>query len=273
MRRAPIVLAFVLATAYLTSCADKAPYDPYKPREMPLEDEEGRDLEARRAERDEKHYIRKVIGESVERRPIELYHFPADQDTDRALFVFFCIHGNEPAATALSEAFMDHLLARSDHSFASHLYVIPVANPDGLEAGTRTNKNGVDLNRNFPASNWSRKARAQRYDPGPRPSSEPETRILVRLIDEIKPYAIISVHAPLSCVNFDGPGEALAELMAAENGLPVKASIGYPTPGSFGSYVGLDLKIPVVTLELGPRLETHTVDGHIRGILAALRLP
>ena len=38
--------------------------------------------------------------------------------------------------------------------------------------------------------------------------------------------------------------------MARHNRYPVKASMGYPTPGSFGSWAGIDRGIPTVTLEL-----------------------
>ena len=34
------------------------------------------------------------------------------------------------------------------------LGIIPVVNETGKAQNTRVNKNGVDLNRNFPTSNW-----------------------------------------------------------------------------------------------------------------------
>ena len=34
------------------------------------------------------------------------------------------------------------------------------------------------------------------------------------------------------------------------NEYPAQASIGYPTPGSFGSWAGVDRRIPTITLEL-----------------------
>jgi len=42
----------------------------------------------------------------------------------------------------------------------------------------------------------------------------------------------------------------LAEAIAACNGYPVTGSIGYPTPGSFGTWAGHELRIATVTLEL-----------------------
>ena len=38
--------------------------------------------------------------------------------------------------------------------------------------------------------------------------------------------------------------------MSAKNHYPTTAAIGYPTPGSLGSYAGIDKKIPMITLEL-----------------------
>jgi protein MpaA len=42
----------------------------------------------------------------------------------------------------------------------------------------------------------------------------------------------------------------MAATLARHNGYPVQHSVGYPTPGSFGSWAGGDLGLPVVTLEL-----------------------
>jgi protein MpaA len=38
--------------------------------------------------------------------------------------------------------------------------------------------------------------------------------------------------------------------MAIHNGYPIKGDIGYPTPGSFGTWAGIEKKIPMVTLEI-----------------------
>ena len=36
---------------------------------------------------------------------------------------------------------------------------------------------------------------------------------------------------------------------------PVEASIGYPTPGSFGTWAGIERNIPTITLELDEEIE------------------
>ena len=64
--------------------------------------------------------------------------------------------------------------------------------------------------------------------------------------------AAVAVHAPLACVNYDGPAARWAEAVAVACGWPARGDIGYPTPGSFGSWLGIDCGLPVLTLELPP---------------------
>jgi len=124
-------------------------------------------------------------------------------------------------------------------------------NPDGLAAGSKNAVSDVDLNRNFPAANFVR-AHAPGYDPGPAPLSEPETAALARFIDETAIDAVVAVHAPFACVNYDGPAADWAAAVAQASGWPVRASIGYATPGSLGIWLGVDRGLPIVTLELPP---------------------
>jgi protein MpaA len=60
----------------------------------------------------------------------------------------------------------------------------------------------------------------------------------------------VSVHQPFCLVNWDGPAEALARSMSQVTGWPASASVGYPTPGSFGARWGVDEGLAVITLEL-----------------------
>jgi protein MpaA len=60
--------------------------------------------------------------------------------------------------------------------------------------------------------------------------------------------------------------------MAMHNVYPVKATIGYPTPGSFGSWAGIDLQIPVITLELPRDLPSEKAwEGNRDALLEAIR--
>ncbi len=131
------------------------------------------------------------------------------------------------------------------------MLIVPALNPDGLLAGIKNSAADVDLNRNFPARNFTRDHQP-RYDPGPSPLSEPETALLARIVEEHAINAVVAVHAPFACVNFDGPARAWAEVVSAASGWPVRQNIGYPTPGSLGSWLGVDRNLPVLTLELPP---------------------
>jgi len=119
----------------------------------------------------------------------------------------------------------------------------------------RTNGNGVDLNRNMPSDDWTRNAlkywrdkgaKDPRKYPGENASSEPETRWLIQEITDFQPDAIISVHAPYGIVDFD----SLALNTAPKSLGKLHLNLLGTYPGSLGNYAGINLNIPVITLEL-----------------------
>ena len=212
-----------------------------------------------------------TLGTSVRGVPIEMHVFGTGPDVT---LVFAAIHGDEPAAAFVGRKLLEQFQADAALAIGRTVAVIPVANPDGLATGTRTNANGVDCNRNFPASNWKRQPGFLRSNPGARPASEPETLAVMKAVARVKPAKILSIHSGLRCNNFDGPAEDLAKLLAQHNHYPVAGSVGYATPGSLGSWAGVDLGLPVVTLELprsnnGPR----AWEENRQGILAVIAAP
>jgi protein MpaA len=190
-----------------------------------------------------------TLGTSVQQRPIILDTFG---DGPVGTLVIGGIHGDETTSIVLARRLVDLLKTENLSGVDGAVAIIPVANPDGFEAGKRTNARRVDLNRNFPAKNWAT-TRPGKYHGGTAPLSEQETLVLKNVVERLHPRRIVSIHSITrgrQCNNYDGPGEALAKRMSAHNGYPVTANIGYPTPGSFGSWAGGDLQIPVITLEL-----------------------
>jgi len=187
------------------------------------------------------------------------------------LHIHAAIHGNEPEGIELARRLQAELEA--DPSLRRGLRVIFVnpANPDGLAAKTRYNAKGVDLNRNFPARNWRRLAHSRLGGSGPAPLSEPETKALVELVERYPPVLVVSLHSAAHCVNWDGPCADLARTMAHLTGYRLAPTIGYPTPGSLGSWLGKDRGVPVITLELHRVGPDRLWQENRQALLAAVR--
>jgi murein peptide amidase A len=202
------------------------------------------------------------VGTSVQGRPIRV--LTVGRGPRRVLFVGG-IHGDEPegavATAELPAAFTDAGLAD-----AVTLTIVEDANPDGRAAGTRENANGVDVNRNFPASNFDT------TDPssGGKPLSQPESRALNATFEHTAPNLVLVAHswAGRKFVNFDGPAREIAERFSASSGLPVGESSSFaPTPGSLGSYVGRDRGVPILTIEVFKGSDPKGVWEQIRAAL------
>ncbi len=155
------------------------------------------------------------------------------------------------------------------------IVVAPIVSPDSFfkSRPTRTNANGVDVNRNFPTKDWSadalrlwrqRHGSDKRRYPGKKALSEPEVVFQVNLIKRYRPSKIISVHSPLMMLDYDGPELQHADSVSAKDlllSMSEKASgykvSNYPHfPGSLGNWAGKELGIPTYTLEL-PNSDPH----------------
>lgn len=211
------------------------------------------------------------IGLSRDQRPIEaatIGHGP------RRVYLIGAIHGDEPEGLAS----LDQIQQTFHDRFAADvtLRLVRDMNPDGTAARSRTNKAGIDLNRNWPAANF--RTTASR---GHASLSEPEAAALHADITRFDPHLIVVLHSIRSgpFVNHDGPESAGAlarQFVAAAKAIDprwrVVADMGYPTPGSMGSYFGVDRDFPILTIELkrgdGPETVTAPL---IAGLAAAAR--
>lgn len=168
-------------------------------------------------------------------------------------------HGDELSSVKLVFNWLAQL--NNSPSPNTHWRVLPAANPDGILSAqaTRTNANGIDLNRNLPTPNWFTQAdkywvgkgRNQRYFPGVEPGSEPETQWLMQQIEEFNPDAIISVHAPLGIFDFDSNDLSIAPRTLG----PLNLYLFGTFPGSLGNYAGMTRNVPVITIELNHSYE------------------
>lgn len=137
-----------------------------------------------------------VIGTSVQGRPIKAYRIGEPTSPVVAVFIGG-IHGNE---TQPSKILLN--LISGPQVRGAAVWVIPRMNPDGVVHQRRTNAHGVDLNRNFPVD-WVRQPAP--YYSGPGPSSEPETRAVLRFLRSVDPDFVAILHQPLYGVDDSYP--------------------------------------------------------------------
>ncbi len=189
-------------------------------------------------EPDSKEYS--VAGYSVQGRPIMVQTLGTGPET---ILLMATIHGNEPAGTPLLSRMSQYFKQHPTWLQGRRIVLIKIANPDGWHANTRGNANDIDLNRNFVTTN-----RVNNSTNGSHGLSEPEALALKQVILRYRPARIISLHQPLECIDYDGPGESLAHKMAKYCPLPVH-KLG-ARPGSLGSYAGETLGIPIITFEM-----------------------
>lgn len=183
------------------------------------------------------------------------------------VLVIGVFHGDEPQGKYLIEKY----LAQRN----SNILFIPCLNPDGMAENKRTNANGVDLNRNFPTKNWGEDGSAAGDNPssyfgGSSPASEIETKFVINVIEKYRPKLIMTLHAPYKIVNYDGPAADVAQKISDITGYPVEPSIGYPTPGSFGTYCGVERNIPTITLELDEEIPVEQLEQPVFGVFDML---
>ena len=204
---------------------------------------------------------RVALGSSVRHRLIWAEEI-GDLSSPGPLLVVGCIHGNEGAGIAIAKDLLSDPPPRDEA-----LWVIPDLNPDGFAAGTRQNARGVDLNRNFP---WRWRPLGRRGDltySGPRPLSEPESRLARQFILRRRPVISIWFHQHADLVDESGGRVAVERRYARLTGLPLRRLPRYP-----GSAVGWENHVlrhgTAFVVELPPgRLSPRAVERFSDAIL------
>ncbi|MEA2255648.1 MAG: murein peptide amidase [Solirubrobacteraceae bacterium] len=198
-----------------------------------------------------------VFGHSVQGRPIGVTRV-GDPAAPRKVLVVGLVHGNEPAGRGIVDALT--LVAPPP---GTELLLVRDLNPDGFAHHSRTNADGVDLNRNSPQG-WA--------GAGPKPWSEPETRALRALILRERPTLTIYYHQPFGLVDLPETGDpSPSRRYARISGLPLHRL--RPRPGSLSRWQNVRIRPGsafVVELPPGP-LAPPARDRHVAAVLALLR--
>jgi len=203
-----------------------------------------------------------------------LIYFPAAQPDNSTGLILAGTHGDETAAVvSLSCALRCIAPQQLKH------HVVLAVNPDGCQLGLRANANGVDLNRNFPSANWKNGDTVYRWNSaaeerdvvlstGDKAGSELETQALCHLIHQLAPKWVVTFHEPLACIE-DPQSTPLGEWLAHAFRLPLVTSVGYATPGSFGSWCA-DIGLHCITAEYPAVSADHASEVYLHALVDLL---
>lgn len=209
-----------------------------------------------------------LLGHSVSGLPIQAYEWGSSFKTH--ILIIGGVHGNEMEGVHLSHALLGDF--QKEFPYSLRVTLIPMLNIDGALQGKRVNENQVDLNRNLPTKDWTDQFDQQKYYPGIKPNSEPENQALIKYIESQPPQLIISLHSWKPMLNVNGDCSPEAEVISKHTGYAITEDIGYPTPGSLGTYCGLERKIPTITYEIERGLSFQKIlDIHLPACKQALR--
>jgi hypothetical protein len=206
------------------------------------------------------HKFEKTGAYSVKGAPIIVKIIHAGSDTNEVVntphhrvLIIGGFHGDEYATVSI--IFKWITLLNLFYTGSNHWQIVPLLNPDGLlqRSSRRTNANGVDLDRNFPVTTndenaiqyWEENTNGEpEYYPGKYALSEPESQWLAEEIERYKPDAIITIHAPNHSLGYKS-----SSIIQSKNAAQYQQSIA-TYPGSFNQYVGTEINIPILTVEL-----------------------
>lgn len=200
-----------------------------------------------------------TIGYSVNGRPILAYTFGSGATS---ILYTGSIHGNELGAKYLMEAWINELELNAQNIPSDRkIIVIPTLNPDGVAANRRNNSHNVDLNRNFPVSDWQ----TDIYSPanqlipgggGATPLSEPESQAIAAFSIALRPRLTMSYHgsAAYAIGNQYGNSSVLAvsysQLTGYSNMTGVVGAFSYPITGTYDDWLREEEGLTSVLVEL-----------------------
>lgn len=220
-----------------------------------------------------------VIGHSVRGRAITAYTFGSGSST-----ILFTggMHGSEPSGMSTMQAWVTYLQSNAHKIPADKkVVIVPNTNPDGIAAGSRNNVNNVNIDRNFPASNWRPDIdTASGMIPtggGTSAGSEPETQAVMAITRRLRPILEVSFHAQgrLVGANLYGNSTAVGTAYAQTVGYKTmfgtaEEEMGYSITGEYEDWMGQELGIPAILIEL-PTSSGNYLNSQLTALLNLLK--
>lgn len=214
------------------------------------------------------------IGRSVAGRPITATTI--GRGPVRVLLVAGFHHEHDAASRAIGPLL--DALDSPDLAQRATILAIPDANPDGRQSASRANAHAIDLDRNFPASDFEPDGGAPGRRYGPSPLTEPESRAVHDQLHAFAPDLVLILDiarsgpsVAWSPADLPAPARAAAEGAQRHNSRTRLLPNTGRAPGSLASLAGDDLRIPTVTLALPFEApDRRTIDALASAVRAAI---
>jgi predicted deacylase len=201
------------------------------------------------------------IGTSSQGRAINAYYFGSGATS---ILYTGAIHGDEVSTKLLMDRWIQDLDAKA-RAIPSNVtvVVVPTINPDGYARGERTNVRNVDLNRNFATSDWRKDITTVSNQPfpgggGETAMSEPETKAIAALAQQLRPKLIVSYHSigGLVAANQAGNSIGLAAVYSQLSGYKnvtgqSDSTFEYSVTGTADDWYAQAIGVPSLLVELG----------------------
>lgn len=213
-----------------------------------------------------------IFGNSSLNLPVFAHEFAHEtEESSKHVLIIGGVHGDEIEGVTLARALIGKLSKAPIKNLKVTL--VPEFNIEGVLLKTRQNYFGTDLNRNLPTKDWSSEYSKIRYFPGKGPASDNENKSLVSYLENNKVDFIISLHSWKPMLNVNGDCSLIADHIHKKTEYIIKEDIGYPTPGSLGTYTGLEQGLPTLTYELQKGIDMEEIIRvHLNPLYESLEL-
>jgi predicted deacylase len=224
----------------------------------------------------------KTLGYSRQGRAIHYAIIqPKDGKHRDALLLNGTHHGNEKSSTEAAIAVMDYLLVNQDNSAVREIlktfsiYILPLVNPDGHAADTRTDSQGIDINRDysFPLRKAEDSFRTE------------STQLIRKLMEQVRFQAAIAYHSGMEAILWpacytDSPPtdlalfRSLSKKTAMGFGRYLQSFQDYPSEGEFIDFAYSTYGTLAITMEVSEepmpseQVLLKVVERSVKGSLA-----